>query len=119
MQARASIEERLAALAMSCLTQAENTRATVRQHAEFLQNQVALLTGIAGDLEEEYVRLTVGEVPTCAQGLALARFLRPAFRARTGAYVCRAGLGLPEDYLHVRLADGYEGGIAPDGATTT
>ncbi len=59
-------------------------------------------------------------VPTNAQGLALARFLRPAFRDKTiGAAVSRGSAGLPDDYLFVRLTDGYEGGIAPDGRVST
>jgi hypothetical protein len=73
-------------------------------------------------VRDEYVRLAGGqeECPTTAQGVALARFLRPAVRdPGLAAYVCRGGAGLPADYLYVRLTDGYEGGIAPDGRVST
>jgi hypothetical protein len=119
-QTRAPLDERLAALAMQFLEQAEDADASAPQHAAFLSTHVESLTDFARQLREEYTRLTAEEIPTCAQGLALARFLRPAFRdKRVGAHVCRGGQGLPEDYLHVRLSDGYEGGIAPDGRTST
>lgn len=64
------------------------------------------------------------EVPTIEQGLALARFLRPAFRDSVhvglrSAFVARGGAGLPDDYLHVRLQDGYEGGIDREGRVST
>jgi hypothetical protein len=63
------------------------------------------------------------ELPTTAQGVALARFLRGFLRRPGGrsayATVCRVGAGLPDDYLYVRLHDGYEGGIAPDGSIST
>lgn len=119
-QTRAPLDERLAALAMQFRTQAEDAGATAPQHAEFLRSHVASLADFVQQLEDEYARLTTEEIPTCAQGLALAQFLRPAFRdTGIGAHVWRAGLDLPDDYLYVRLSDGYEGGIAPDGRTST
>lgn len=120
-QTRAPLDERLAALAMQFRTQAEDAGATAPQHAEFLRSRLASLSHFVQQLEEDYALLTTEEIPTCAQGLALARFLRPTFRdIGIGAHVCRGGLGLPDDYLHVRrLSDGYEGGIAPDGRTST
>jgi hypothetical protein len=114
------LDERLAALAMQFLTQAEDGSATTEQHAQFRLAQVESLSDFARQIEVEYARLTAHEIPTCAQGLALARFLAPHLRDRSiGAHVCRGGQGLPEDYLHVRFTDGYEGGIAPDGRTST
>jgi hypothetical protein len=119
-QTRESLDERLAALAMQFWTQARDAGATAPQHAAFLRTHVETLADLAQQLEEEYVRLTTDEVPTCAQGLALARFLGPWFRdTSVGAHICRGGQGLSEDYLHVRLTDGYEAGIAPDGRTST
>lgn len=117
---REPLDERIAAMAMQALTQAEDAAATVPQHAAFLRRHVEALSELAQQLEDEYVRLTTEEIPTPAQGLALARFLRPCLRdKRVGASVCRGGQGLPEDYLYVRLSDGYSGGIAPDGRTST
>lgn len=119
-QTREPLDERLAALAMRFQRQAGDAGASAPQHAEFLRTHVASLTDFVQQLEEEYARLTAAEIPTCEQGLALAQFLRPAFRDMSiGAHVGRAGLGLPEDYLYVRLSDGYEAGIAPDGRTST
>lgn len=79
---------------------------------------------LAQECERDYVRLeSEGDTPTIAQGVALARFLRPHFRPQSSvapvANVSRGGAGLPADYLYVRFADGYEGGIAPDGRTST
>jgi hypothetical protein len=63
-----------------------------------------------------------GQHPTGAQGLALAKFLRSQFRDRmcAAAHVYRGGVGLPDDYLHVVFPhSGYEGGIDPEGRTST
>jgi hypothetical protein len=119
-QTREPLDERLAALAMQFLTKSEDASASAPQLAAFLRAHVESLSDLARQLEEEYARLTTHEIPTGAQGLALARFLAPHLRDMSiGAHVCRGGKGLPEDYLHVRFTDGYEGGIAPDGATST
>lgn len=81
------------------------------------------LDGMVRELEANYVLAdSEGDVPTNAQGIALARFLRPAMRgeARNAhATVAKGGFDLPDGYIHVRLADGYEGGIARDGRTST
>ena len=81
------------------------------------------LAEMANELEADYVLAdSEGDVPTNAQGIALARFLRPGFRGdRRDRYasVSRSGAGLGEDYLFIRLADGYEGGIDRDGRTST
>lgn len=82
------------------------------------------LSELANEVGEHYVRADAdGEVPTNAQAIALARFLRPAFNVKDRGYrfarISRGGAGLPEDYLHVVLADGYEGGIDRDGRTST
>jgi hypothetical protein len=87
----------------------------------FLLDEAASLAEVAQQAREEYVRIAADEeCPTNAQGVALGRFLRPALRDRTvGAHVRRGGAGLPDDYVHVRLTDGYEAGIAPDGRVST
>jgi hypothetical protein len=60
------------------------------------------------------------QVPTNAQAIALARSLRPALRDKTvGAAVSRGAAGLPDDYLFVRLTDGYEAGIDLAGRVST
>jgi hypothetical protein len=62
-------------------------------------------------------------VPNHAQALALGRFLRGHFQSERVecriAHVTRGGMGLNDSYLGVRFGDGYEGGIAPDGSTST
>ena len=81
------------------------------------------LDGLRQDFEDNWVHAdTEGEVPTVAQGVALARFLRPHFQmdaVNRGAFVSRGGQGLGDNYLYVRFNDGYEGGIAKDGSTST
>ena len=81
------------------------------------------LVNVAGELEEGYIKLdTEGDVPTVAQGVALARFLRPHFQgdvSHRAAFVARGGAGLGDNYLHVRFNDGYEGGIDKTGRTST
>lgn len=90
---------------------------------ETLENLAEELASIHMELEREWVHAsTDGEVPTVAQGIALARFLRPHFtgdKSHWGAFVSRGGAGLGDSYLHVRFNDGYEGGIAKDGSTST
>lgn len=62
-------------------------------------------------------------VPNHAQAIALGRFLRNAFRDERPGYrhatVMRGGLGLPDTYVAVRTATGYEGGIDSDGSVST
>jgi hypothetical protein len=122
---RAPLEARLSALAERFCERAYAEVDPRRVHADplraFLLDEAASLSEFAHQVREEYVRLEAdGERPKNAQGLALARFLRPAFRDRTvGAHVCRGGAGLPAGYLYVQLSDGYEGGIAPDGSVST
>ena len=79
------------------------------------------LAEMANELEASYVLADCeGDIPTNAQGIALARFLRPAFRVRSDyATVGRGGSDLPSGYIYVRLADGYEGGIDRNGKTST
>lgn len=93
----------------------------------FLRDHAQSLAEFAQQCEDEYVRTAGGDVedvPTTAQGVALARFLRRQFRpsvhpGERHAHVSRGGAGLPGDYLHVRMADGYEGGIDRDGRVST
>lgn len=88
-----------------------------------LKRMAVTLSTIHGDFEDGYVYVdTEGQVPTVAQGIALARFLRPDFNGSSGsagAFVSRGGGGLGSNYLHVRLNGGYEGGISRDGSIST
>lgn len=81
------------------------------------------LRGLVYEIQEQYVKLeTDGDVPTIAQGVALARFLRPHFNSdknHWGAFISRGGAGLGNDYIHVRFNDGYCGGIDKTGRTST
>jgi hypothetical protein len=80
------------------------------------------LNTLAEQAREQYARLLPanGEIPTSAQGVALARFLRPHLRDGRGcATVCRGAVGLPDSYVYVRLDDGYEGGIDREGRVST
>lgn len=92
--------------------------------ASYLSDHAYTLAEWADAVEQLYARLDEGEIPTNAQGVALARFLRPRFRddahpADRGARVTRGGMGLPDDYLLVVLNDGYTGGIDREGRTST
>lgn len=75
------------------------------------------------DAVDEFLANVDHDGITGAQALALARFVAPALRSERrgdrGFTVARGGAGLPDTYLYVRLADGYEGGIDSDGATST
>jgi hypothetical protein len=80
------------------------------------------LSELGRDARENYERLlpAEGDIPTAAQGVALARFLRSRLR-ESGSYatVTRGGLGLPDTYLHIQFPDGYEGGIDREGRLST
>lgn len=93
----------------------------VRREREYLADQAYTLAEWADAIEQLYARLDEGEVPTNAQGVALARFLRGHFRNDrfANATVTRGGMGLSDKYLLVRMSDGYTGGIAPNGDTST
>ena len=80
------------------------------------------LNTLAEQAREQYARLLPanGEIPTIAQGVALAHFLRPHLRDGRGcATVCCGAAGLPDSYVYVRLDDGYEGGIDREGRVST
>lgn len=89
--------------------------------SSYLVDHASTLIEWADAIEQLYARLDEGDTVTNAQGVALARFLRGHFmRDRfSNATVCRGGAGLPDDFLYVRFSDGYEGGIAPNGDTST
>lgn len=101
--------------------------AAIQTNDPALQDYALTVSELAQQHREEYVRIHGGngrEVPTYAQGIALARFLRRGFSDEVHAgdrhaHVARGGAGLSDDYLYVRLADGYEGGIDRDGAVST
>ncbi|HEV3071852.1 MAG TPA: hypothetical protein VGY76_10565 [Solirubrobacteraceae bacterium] len=80
------------------------------------------LSELGRDARENYERLlpAEGDIPTAAQGVALARFLRWRLR-ESGSYatVTRGDLGLPDTYLHIQFPDGYEGGIDREGRLST
>ena len=116
--AEAPLEKRLMTLAMQM-----NNHAMEKNMAS-LSDYATTLADFAHQLENEYVRVTGDtQVPTTAQGIALARFLRPTFNSGAPgdrhARVSRGGAGLGDDYIHVVLPDGYEGGIDRDGRTST
>lgn len=90
----------------------------------FIRDHGASLADFARELEENYAPLsTGGEIPSNAQAIALGRFLRSRFAAHDVmqriAYVTRGGAGLPDDYVHVRFGDGFEGGIDREGRVST
>ena len=118
----APVDERLDALAQQFLERAwQDGPESIGALREYLRDHATSLAEFARQVRDEYERV-VGDdvVPTNAQGIALARFLRPAFRDKTiGAAVSRGSAGLPDDFLFVRLTDGYEGGIGPDGRVST
>jgi hypothetical protein len=96
-------------------------RGEATEDAWFL-NHAHKLSELAEQARERYVPLLAAdeEVPTSAQGVALARFVRPHLRDRRGsATVCRGPRDLPEGYLCVRCDDGYEGGIDREGRVST
>lgn len=91
-------------------------------HDPWLLEHAQRLSQLAVHARECYARLLPadGEIPTSAQGVALARFLRGHLRDRSHyATVCRGGAGLPDSCLYVRFDDGYEGGIEREGRTST
>lgn len=116
-----SVTECLEGLAQEFAKRLFEPRLAPAEYVTFFSEQASALSELARQVDDQYILLADdGEVPTVAQGVALARFLRPAFRDKSvGAFVCRGGLGTPEDYVSVRLTDGYEGGIARDGRTST
>jgi hypothetical protein len=121
----APVDARLDHLAQELDSMSWNEEIGERQLREFLRDHAYSLGGFANQVRDEYVR-TAGneedEIPTAAQGVALARFLRPQFRDGVRdayATVSRGGFDLPTGYIVVRLPDGYTGGIARDGRTST
>ncbi len=123
---RAPLEGRLSFLAERFYELAHDEDASAAELKQFLRDHLATLGEFGRQVEEDYVRLSGGreqeEVPTTAQGVALARFLRGHFRRpdplMRSAHVTRGGGGLSDDYLLVRFHDG-ECGIDPSGRTST
>jgi len=98
-----------------------NERGEATEDAWFL-NHAHNLGELAEQARKRYVPLLAvdEEIPTSAQGVALARFVRPHLCDRRGsATVCRGPRDLPDGYLYVRCADGYEGGIDREGRVST
>jgi hypothetical protein len=77
------------------------------------------LSRLARQARENYERLlpAEGKTPTAAQGVAIARFVRS--RSAGQATITLGVLGLPDNFIHVRFPDGHEGGIDPEGRTST
>lgn len=121
------MEDRLDSLARQFLSEAWSQDITEAALRAYLRDHAALLAELARQVRDDYVRVSgrrePEDMPTVAQGVSLARFLRGHFRhsdpMQRLAYVTHGSAGLPKDFLHVRLGDGYEGGIAPDGRTST
>lgn len=115
------------AIEMSRIASAGNAprdESDANQLAGFLQDHAYTLSEWADAVEQLYARLDQGEIPTNAQGVALARFLRPQFRdtvhpADRRATVTRGGAGLSDTYLLVTLPGGYQGGIDHEGRVST
>jgi hypothetical protein len=126
---RADLHARLLSLAEQFFEQSHTTKTNERLLREFLRDHASSILEFALQVSEEYVRVAGAkalddEFPTPAQGIALARFLRPQFRdtvhpGERHAQVMRGGLGLPDSYIAVRLPTGYEGGIDREGNTST
>jgi hypothetical protein len=124
----AVLPEAMAELAVEMMNLATQQAdpAVVRQ---WLRNHASTLGEWSSAVRELYVRVdeTDGEVPTNAQGIALARFLRAQFRddvhpGDRSAHVSRGGAGLGDDYLHVVLnpyGRRFEGGIDREGRVST
>jgi hypothetical protein len=96
-------------------------RGEATEDAWFL-NHAHKLNDLAEQARNCYIPLVAAdeEIPTSAQGVALARFVRPHLRDRRGsATVCRGPRDLPDGYLYVRCDDGYEGGIDREGRVST
>ncbi len=109
------LDERLEALAITVVRRSSTP-------GDWINDLAQELCGLARQARENYERLLPpeGETPTVAQGVALARFLRSRLGQPGGqATITRGGLGLPEHFVHVRFAGGYEGGIDRDGRVST
>lgn len=126
----AVLPDSMAALAIEMSNLATNRNAPMdesdaREMADFLRDHAYTLAEWSDAIRELYARLDEpkGEIPTNAQAIALGNFLRGHFRSddvsSRYANVSRGGAGLGDSYLHVRFGDGYEGGIDPEGRTST
>lgn len=93
------------------------------QLSSYLQDHAYTLSEWGDAVEQLYAKLDEGEIVTNAQGVALAGFLRRGFRNAerrvAWANVALGGAGLPDSYLHVRMGDGFEGGIDSEGRVST
>lgn len=123
---RAELSKRLAHAAEELYRESHATYTDTGVHS-YLRDTAAALAEFAQQCEDEYVRVHGRDdesvVPTVAQGVALAWFIRSRKLTVNGKHigvtVALGGAGLPDTYLHVRFSDGYEGGIDPDGKVST
>lgn len=134
----ANVPESLRALALEFMTKAYAARDELKidsgaersdvdralaELSAYLIDHAATLSEWGDAVEQLYARLDEGEIVTNAQGVALAGFLRRGFRTAVPAYrwanVAQGGMGLPNTYLSVRMADGFEGGIDQEGRVST
>lgn len=90
------------------------------QREDFSRDDLAVRASeLSNEVAADYVAASSeGELPTPAQGVALARFLRG--RLTNGpAQVSLGGFSLPDGYISVFCEGGYEAGIDRDGRTST
>jgi hypothetical protein len=99
----------------------EPRHADADQLRELLRDHAASLAEFAFQVQEEYLRAVGDEqVPSNAQAIAPASSRARRCATRRSARPCAAqGAGLPDDYLFVRLTDGYEAGIDLAGRVST
>lgn len=115
------LEVRLAKLAVRVITEADLVEfERERVDPDIAKEWAQELSGMATECEENYVRLeTSGDIPTVAQGVALARLMRGRKSAREVAVRVNQP-SLPPGYLHVYFPDDdFEAGIAMDGSTSS
>lgn len=117
----ANVPESLRALALEFMAKAHEHEDSPL--SRYLIDHAYTLNEWGDAVEQLYARLDEGEIVTNAQGVALAGFLRRSFRTAVPAYrwanVAQGGMGLPDTYLHVRMADGFTGGIDQEGRVST
>lgn len=91
-------------------------RSKAYDHPYMSEEDITDLSTTLAAVEELVIEL---DLATNRQGLALARLLRD--RPEQVATVSRGAtfLGLPEGYWLVTFNDGFECGIAPDGAVSS
>jgi hypothetical protein len=98
------------------------TSTEIRTTLVFRDSLAGRLAQLAHRAEgQERVVPPAGETPTAAKGIALARLFRS--RLHEPSHYATVSLGdviaLPDGYVAVRFSDGFEAGIARDGAASS